>query len=242
MNEPAIKNEYAFEPADTPFELPAMAEEIRPSFMESSDLAEVEGGIRTIDRTTAMMRVVQGIAILKAESLWNQSGAASLRDYRIEAHSRYGLSRGEVSRLRKIGYAWMDHSRLLKKVDLSSKARHLYYLQDAIDRYGDKKLAVKQLEVLTVQEFQAWARGSRAEKPAADRSVTVGKSGLKLDGISALSYDDSLPDEERAFIGHILKAAYKARTGGGLAHVVSVYDEGEARAIDLFIKKRRAGK
>ena len=36
--------------------------------------------------------------------------------------------------------------------------------------------------------------------------------------------------------------AYRARTGNRLAHVVAVYDEGEARAVDNFLKKHRAGK
>lgn len=35
--------------------------------------------------------------------------------------------------------------------------------------------------------------------------------------------------------------AYRARTGNLLAHVVAVYDAGEARAVENFLKKRRAG-
>ena len=57
-----------------------------------------------------------------------------------------------------------------------------------------------------------------------------------------LAVEEELPAEERDFIAKTLKAAYRARRGDCLAHVVPVYDEGEARAVDNFLKKLRAGK
>jgi len=46
----------------------------------------------------------------------------------------------------------------------------------------------------------------------------------------------------RKWISGLMERAYNARHGGNLAHVVEVYDEGEARAVDNFLKKLRSKK
>jgi type IV secretory pathway TrbF-like protein len=57
-----------------------------------------------------------------------------------------------------------------------------------------------------------------------------------------LAFEEDLEPEERDFIGKILQAAYRARRGSLVPHVVAVYDQGEARAVDNALKKIREGK
>lgn len=226
------------------FELPALTDEIGVEFIDSDSLEEVEEGIRSIERVDGMLRIVQGIGILKAESLWAQSGLSSLQAYREAANERYGMSRASVSNLRKVAYAWMDNVKMLRKVDLTGKAVHLLYLNEAIARYGDKRLVLEHFKADSARDFQAWARGQKALPAPAlpDVELTVSKGWFYLDEKPLLAMEEELPAEERDFIGKVLKAAYRARRGDCLAHVVPVYDEGEARAVDNFLKKLRAGK
>jgi hypothetical protein len=240
----AIPNTNEFDEPAKAFELPALSNNVEADFIQSDSLEDIEEGIRTIDRTTGMLRIIQGLAILKAESLWDQSGLSSLQAYREAANKRYGMSRASVSNLRKIAYAWSDNVRLLRKIDLAGKAFHLLYLDTAIQRYQDKKLVVDHLKKDSARDFAAWARGDSDEPRVVlpDVDLTYARGKLALDGEPIMAFEDSLPEAERSFIGRLLKAGYKARRGDCIPHVVSVYDEGEARAVDNFLKKHRAEK
>lgn len=245
--QPVILNQSEYDKPADDFELPMLVGPSAPfsmDFLASDNLETVEHGIRTIDQTSSMLRIVQGLAILKAEELWFQSNLSSLHAYRKEANKRYGLSRAAVSNLRKIAYAWKDNVKLLRKLDLTGKAAHLLYLQEALNRHQDKKLVIDHFKNDSSRDFQAWAQGdgSKVEDLVPDVDVTVAHGHIVLDGRPLLAFDDALPDEERSFIGKILRAGYKAREGNCLAHVVSVYDAGEARAVDRFIKELRAKK
>jgi len=239
----AIQNTNEYDEPAKPFELPAIADGMHSQFLESDDLSIIEDGIRTIDRTTGMLRIVQGLAILKAESLWDQSGCSSLLDYRKEASKRYDMSRASVSNLRKIAYAWSDNIKWLRKLDLSGKAAHLLYLDEAIQRYQDKRLVIEHLKADSSRDFAVWAHGeSEPEEQLPDVDMTIKAGRILLDGRVMMKIGEDLPDEERDFVARTLKAAYRARIGNRLAHVVGVYDEGEARAVDNFLKKHRAAK
>jgi len=240
----AIPNVFEGEEPAKPFELPALSGDVRTGFLESGDLSIIEEGIRTIERTSGMLRIIQGIAILKAESLWDQSGLSSLKAYREEANKRYGLSRASISNLRKMAYAWSDYTRYLRKLDMTGKTIHLLYLDEAIQRHQDKKLVFDHFKNDTQRDFVAFARGEPAEEadPLPDVELTVKGWKILLDDKVVMAITDTLPDEEKDFLARTLRAAYKARTGNRLAHVVAVYDEGEARAVDNFLKKHRAGK
>lgn len=58
----------------------------------------------------------------------------------------------------------------------------------------------------------------------------------------ALTFAEEFPVERRALIADQLKAAARAWAGQCIAHVVPCYDEGEARAVDNFLKKYRTKK
>jgi len=65
---------------------------------------------------------------------------------------------------------------------------------------------------------------------------------VALDGRPLMALNDDLPDDERDFLARTIKAAYRARRGDCIAHVIAVYDDGEARAVDNFLKKLRASR
>jgi len=73
-----------------------------------------------------------------------------------------------------------------------------------------------------------------------DVDFAVRGSTVFLDGSECLTFSDALPEQERSFLERLLHDAYQARQGNRLAHVVSVYDRGEAMAVDRFLKAHRA--
>jgi len=238
-----IQNRFENEDPVQDFELPALSGGADMDFIQSDDLAQIEEGIRAIDQTTGMLKIVQGLAILKAESLWEQSGVSSLHGYRKVANTRYGMSRASISNLRKMAYAWLDNVRMLRGLDLSGKASHLLYLDDAIKQHGNKRIVLDHFKSLSARDFAAWARGpveSREALPDVDVSIRAGV--VALDGRPLMALNDDLPDDERDFLARTIKAAYRARRGDCIAHVIAVYDDGEARAVDNFLKKLRASR
>lgn len=221
-----------------------LSDEVAVDFIDSESLDDVEDGIRKIERATTALYIVQGLGILKAESLWSQSGCSSFQTYREEANKRYGMSRASVSNRRKLAYAWLDNLKLLRKLDLTGKATHLLYLNEAIARHGDKRLVLEHFKSDSSREFEAFARGEhrQAENTLPDVDLSISDGTIALDGEPLLEIDDELPAEERDFIGRLLRAGYRARRGDCIAHVIAVYDEGEARAVDRFLREHRAGK
>jgi len=94
----------------------------------------------------------------------------------------------------------------------------------------------------SLREFVAWIRPRELEAPLPDVDLEVEGDDLLLDGEPSLAFAPGLPASERSFIARTLEAAYRARRGDCLAHVVAVYDRGEAIAVDRFLKELRSKK
>jgi hypothetical protein len=139
--------------------------------------------------------------------------------------------------------AWLANVKMLRGIDLSNKSTHLLYLEDALAAH-DRKDVVKALKAMSSREFKDWATGRKPDKPEElpEVALSISQGEIALDGTPLLELDEDLPDEERDFIGKLLRAGYRARAGHCLAHVVAVYDEGEAWAVDRFLKDLRASK
>lgn len=137
--------------------------------------------------------------------------------------------------------AWRKH---LGKKDLSGHASKLRYLDIALERHGDRKLVLERFWRMGRHEFEAWARGPRllSEGGLPDVDCRILDGELLLDGEPVLALEEGLDEGERDFIASTLQAAYRARAGQCLAHVVAVYDQGEARAVDRFLKERRGAR
>lgn len=92
------------------------------------------------------------------------------------------------------------------------------------------------------REFKAWVRPRLPAPTMPDVELHVQDDEISIDGVPMLAFDEDLDAEERDFIAQGLRDLYRARRGNCLAHVVAVYDPGEARAVENFLKKLRATK
>lgn len=227
------------------YPVPVFEAEAAVDFLESRSLEDLEEGIRRLETVGDLMSLVQGVAIIKIESegLWMEAGFPNLRAYRIEQSARLGIPASTISTRRRVAEAWLAWRKFLGRRDLSGHASKLRYLDAAMERHEDRRLVLDRFWKLSRHDFEAWAKGPRlldGGLPEVDARIQDGT--LLLDGEPVLELDDGLDEEERSFIASTLQAAYRARAGNCLAHVVACYDPGEARAVDRFLKERRAAR
>ena len=229
--------------AVTLYEVPELADDLDVDFLSTRDLEEIEEGIRQIQYTGDLLALVQGIAICKIEreGLWMQADYPNLRAYRIDQLERLGMPKSTVSRRRQVGEGFLDNRKSLGKFPLHGHVEKLRYLNEAVRRFG-KRDAVGKFKTMSFREFVDWVRplGIAEYLPTVD--VALSDDGILVGGEAALLWPTEYPVRERKWLGSVVEKAFKARAGGNLAHVVSVYDAGEARAVDLFLKRHRESK
>jgi len=226
------------------YEIPDLGDDdLVIDFIDSASLEQIEDGIRKIQDTSDLLALVQGVAIVKIEreGLWMQAGFNNLKNYRIAQNERLGMPRQTVSRRRQVGEGYLDNRKLLGKFSLHGHVEKLRLLNDAVRMFG-KKEAVALFKSSTLREFIEAVRPREIEGELTEVSFKLDKDGVWIDGNPTLLWPSNYPEPERKWLGSVVEKAFKARAGGNLAHVVSVYDAGEARAVDLFLKRHRESK
>jgi hypothetical protein len=225
------------------YDVPDMDPDVRIDFLDSQDLTEIEDGIKKIEATTDFLGLIQGVAIVRIEreGFWRQAGFANLRAYRVEQAGRLGLPPSTLSNRRTIGTAYLDNKKLLRRVDLRGNVAKLYLLDEALAAHPAKEV-IDAIKSMSYREFKKYIRPDLIESDYPDVAFTERDGGFLLDGIEVLHAAAGLSGDEKDFVSDILRAAYKARKGNLIPHVVPVYDKGEARAVDNFLKKYRGQK
>ena len=215
------------------------------TLLEGEDLEKLEATIKQSGQVSDAFALYQGIGIVKIEreGLWMQAGFKSLQDYRIAQGERLDMPRSTIARRRRVAEGYLDNRKLFAgRLQIAGNVEKLALLSDALARY-DKKDVLAHFKADSYRDFNRWVYPAALGGPALpDVSVRTTEDGIELDGVGMVAWEDDLPDEERFFIAQILKDAYRARRGNMLAHVVPVYDEGEARAVELALKRIRAAK
>ena len=226
-----------------PYEVPPVDSELELDFLDYNSLEALEDGIRKIEATTDALALVQGIGILKIEreGLWMQGDYPNLQSYRQAQGERLGMPRSTISRRRKTAEGYLDNRKLLGKTPLSGNISKLAYLNDAL-RIHERREVLAHFKGDSFREFEAWAYPRLAAPDMPDVSMSIEGDDIVLDGTPMLSFEEDLDPAERDFIARILQAAYRARRGNLLPHIVAVYDQGEARALENALKKIREGK
>lgn len=225
------------------YEVPDIEEDLVIDFIDQADLLAIEEGIRRIQATSDLLALVQGVAIVKIEreGLWRQGGYNNLKAYRIAQNERLGMPRQTVSRRRLAGEGYLDNRKALGKFPLKGHVEKLRLLNEAVDKYG-KREAITKFKSSTLKEFIRWVRPSQLVAELYRVKALVDDQGILIEGKPKVYWSKELDELERKWISSLMERAYNARNGGNLAHVVEVYDEGEARAVDNFLKKLRSKK
>lgn len=226
------------------YEIPALDADVEVDFIDSDDLEQIEAGIRRVEATTDLLALIQGIAVVKIEreGLWRQGGYETLQGYRTAQNERLGLPRQTLSNRRKMAEGYLDNRKLLARVSLDGHLTKLALLSEAIRVHGDRREVLSHFKADTYREFRDWVRPALPRPELPEVELRIRGDSVFLDGVEALSFGAELPAERRTLIADQLRAAARAWAGSCLAHVVPCYDEGEARAVDAFLKRYRASK
>lgn len=228
----------------TEYQLPSLSFDLDVSFLYADDIETIEHGAAAIGRTSDLLALVQGIAIIRIErdGLWLQSGYKSLGAYRVAQAARLNMPRSSISHRRRIAEQWIKHRKMLAKVSLEGNVTKLKYLDDALALHENKREVLAHFKNDTFDEWVEYARPKVIEPEFPDVQAEIDDSGVRIDGKAVIAWGDDLSEREKQWTGEILKRAYRARAGGCKACVLSVYDDGEARALELYLKKIRSKK
>lgn len=209
----------------------------------SDDLEKEEADIASIQVTTDILGLVQGVKIarIEREGLWRQGNWDNLRAYRISQAERLKLPSSTLSTRRTWGEAWIDYNAILRKLPMKGNVSKLTYFDEAMRTRPPKDVIAH----FKADSFRAWAAWVHPALPAPslpDIDVRVRGDTLFIDDEEALTFGPAMTAERRKLFGELAKGAAKAWEGNCIAHVVPCYDEGEARAVDNFLKKLRVEK
>jgi hypothetical protein len=226
------------------YKLPKLEGSFDISFLYSDSLEDIESGAKSLGRSSEVLALVTGMAILRIErdGLWSQAGFHNLREYRIAQKDRLGLAGSTITYYRRLAGAWIDYRKVLARIPMDGRISKLVYLPAAMERYQDTKTVLDHFKRDSWEEFKRYARPDLDRPGLSPVDFTLTPSGALVNGKPVLLWPDTLPELDRDWLGGILGRAYQARAGGNLAHVVEVYDQGEARAVDNFLKKLRAAR
>jgi hypothetical protein len=227
----------------TLYEVPELGSDLVIDFIDASDLEQIEQGIREIQSTTDLLSLVQGIAVLKIEreGLWMQAGYHSLNEYRIAQNQRLGMPRQTLSRRRMVAEGYLDNRKSLGSFPLHGHVEKLGLLNQAVKQYG-RRDAISHFKKDTFKAFSEWIKPKQITEDLTDVEIRLIAEGIEIGGEPVLLWPTDYPEPDRKWLGSVVERAYQARAGGNQALVLSVYDDGEARAVELFLKRHRAGK
>jgi hypothetical protein len=214
------------------------------SILESDQLVDIETGIAKMNSGIDVLALVQGLAILKIEreALFIQGGYKTSAQYFREADQRLNMPRQTISQRRQIADAYLQYRKKLSRFNLSGHVSKLRYLPRAADLHGEED-AISRFKRDSARAFIDYATSNREYKSELPPiSVAIARGIVAIDGRPVVTVDDTLEEGERTFVVDLLRDAYQARKGGLIPWIVPVYDKGEGRAVNNFLKKFRAEK
>jgi hypothetical protein len=223
------------------YELPDIEADVEVSFLDSDDLETIENGVRQAEVASELLAIIQGVGIVKIESerLYVQAGFDTLQAYRIAQNQRIKMPPSTVTNRRRIGEGWLKYRKALGRFDMAGHVQKLVLLDEAVEKHGRTE-ALRAFKSMSFREFKDWVRPLLEAPDLPEVDVRVQGDSIFLDGEELVAVSSDLPDEERSFLVKTLAAVYRARRGNLLPHIVPVYDEGEARAVDRALKQIRA--
>lgn len=244
--------------ADTRY-LTKMAREYSLDFLDSDDLSEIEEGIRQTQQGIVHANLAVAIALARIErsALYTQAGYTYFRDYLKDSDNRLQMPRQTMHDYLRIGQVFLDHQHglITAGFDRNGPMHNLRYLPAAIEHH-DPQQAYRNCARMSFREFKRFAREEeepsvpeewrkRREKPvggqqAPEPSVEITPKQIRVDGKNILRLDPDLAERTRDDLSQYLRQIYRIRAAGNTPVVLEVYDDGEARAVENYLKRLRA--
>jgi len=92
------------------------------------------------------------------------------------------------------------------------------------------------------REFASKEAPSGKESAVFIPEIKVTARRVTVDGINLLNFSRDISEPIREELGGYLKRIYEIRSRDNVPHIVDVYDEGEARAIENYLRRHRQEK
>ena len=200
-------------------------------FLYSNKLNDIESGIKETLKgvNTANLAIALAIAKIDIEALYIQAGYKSYMEYLTQAEDRLNMPKQTISDYKRIGEIYLRYKRKLESVgfEIEGQLHKLRFLEQALHRHNEEEV-YKKLVSVSLRQFKSYALADPSER--SDESVEVGiaitDQGIMINGKLQIA----------------LKEIKKIVESGNEPIIIGVYDRGEKRAIQGFLKRYRAKK
>lgn len=216
----------------------------------SDNLEEIEHGIKALNDYSSKAWLLSGLALyslIYEKDLWQQSGL-TWGEYTHQTSARLGLDSVTVSEQLASARFFVKYRAKLLNAGWTTKVanRNLARAEVAVECSGSVDETIEHLVNDSTRDFQKWYQSFKILPPpeVEDKrpDIVIEKSGIKINGINAVTISSELPENERTLLEGYLQQIYKAIKAGDVPAIVPVYDEKEARLLMNLRDKHRAGK
>lgn len=216
----------------------------------SDNLEEIESGIKQLNEYSSKCWILSAIALytlIYDKAIYSQSGL-DWQSYQKQAKERLGLDPRDVSeqlsgarffianRVKLINAGWTT------SVPNQSLARGIM----ATELSGSVDETIHHMINDTQKGFREWYQSFK-QLPSGEQEdkrpdIVIEKTGIKINGINAVTISKELPESDREQLEYYLEQIYTALKHGDIPAIVPVYDDNEAKILVRLRDKNRQKK
>jgi hypothetical protein len=219
------------------------------SALRAGNLEQIETSLTVVANNMRANILLIGLSclIIEREGIYIEAGYRSYLEYSGRLFEKLEIAPQTLSDAKNIMAAYIDHYKGLLKngFKLGRNAHKLRYLEEAIENHGSAEKAYKKVSTATFREFVEWARKPRQTTPRSLEpkiKIKIDGGRILIDGKNILNMPDDVPEKVKECVARDLSETFRIRAVGNEPFIVETYDQGEQRAIDIFLKKYRSGK
>ena len=217
-------------------------------YLYSENLEEIETGIQETTRgiDTANLVIALAITRIEQDALFAQAGYKTYLEYADKAVDRLNMSRQSISDYKRIGETYLEYKSKLQQIGFKEEGNlhKLRFLKRALEHHRQadvfKHLMSDSLRTFIIYAVGISERSANKILPEYMPEIKITQKQIYIDGHGILRFAADLDERIRAEITEYLRKLYKVRSTGNVAYVIDVYDETEAKAVEAFIRRRRA--
>lgn len=220
-------------------------------FLSSEDLDELEEGIKETIQGVDTANLVVAIAIAKIDkrALYIQAGYKSYLEYLDKAQDRLNMSRQTISDYKRIGETYIQYKNELQKAGFKEEGNlhKLRFLQRALERHRPGEVFPR-LTKDSLRKFIDYATVDSSDRsdsqpvPQYIPDIKITDHQIIVDGHNILRFTKDLDERAKKELAVYLKRIYEVRATGNTPYILDIYDQNEARAVESFLRRRRAKK
>ena len=213
------------------------------AYLGSDDPAEIDYGIQNTIRGMGLsiLAIGLGLAKIKADKLFIPLGHRNITAY-IENLSKTTKSdRSNIFNWLRIGQTYLKYREELEKIGFTEAEgpTKLAHLERALAA-SPKDEVFYNLMTMSLREFKAYARSSRAETPGKVPFWEIRGNILYIEGQRAIILNGSLGEKNTGMLRSAIRAACRALERNGVIVAVHLNSLREARRFRPMARRARA--